>query len=124
MSVDSTSHVMTANLGTLMAVSSASMPASTRINQWLSGISQSEEGVVLRSEPTPTFSHTSLSTYTPSYKTPDTCDCITVVSNFPNTIPTHPFDILPCLAPEPVHLSFLLHPWPYSSHCFTEFHPY
>jgi hypothetical protein len=45
MYVDSTSHVTTANLETLMAVSSASTPASIWINQWLSGVSQSEEGV-------------------------------------------------------------------------------
>jgi hypothetical protein len=107
-SVDSTSHVTTANLETLMAVSSASMPTSTRINQWLSGISQSEEGVVLHSDPTPTFSHTSPSVYTPTYETPDTWDCITVVFDFPNTIPAHPLDILPYLAPEPFDLASLL----------------
>ena len=45
-SVDSTSRVTTANLETLMAVSSASMPASLWISSWLSGVSQSEEGVV------------------------------------------------------------------------------
>jgi hypothetical protein len=91
-----------------MAVSSASMPTSTRINQWLSGVSQSEEGVVLCSEPTPTFFHTSPSVYTPSYDTPDTWDCITIVSDFPDTIPTHPFDILPHLTPEPFELASLL----------------
>jgi len=107
-----------------MAISSASMPPSMQINQWLSGVSQSEEGVVLRSDPTPTFSHTTPSTYTPLYKIPDTWDCITIISNFPDTIPAHPFDILPRLAPEPFNLASLLCPWPYSSHLFTKFHPY
>jgi hypothetical protein len=107
--MDSTLHVMTVNLKTLMAVSSANMLASMQISQWLSGVSQSEEGVVLHSDPTPTFSHTSPSIYTPSYETPDTWDCITVISNFPNTVPAHPFDILPHLAPEPFKLAFLLH---------------
>jgi hypothetical protein len=79
---------------------------------------------LLCSDPTPTFSHTSLSAYTPPYETPDTWDCITVVSNFPDTVPAHPFDILPRLAPKPLTLSSLLCPWLYSSHCFTEFHPY
>jgi hypothetical protein len=78
---------------------------------------------VLRSGPTPTFFHTTLSTDTPTYKTPDTWDCITMVSDFPDTVSTHPFDILPCLAPEPFSLQSLLHPWPYTSHRFTEFHP-
>jgi hypothetical protein len=107
-----------------MAISSASMLASIWINQRLSGVSQSEEGVVLFSEPTPTFSHTSLSIYTPSYKTPNTWDCITIISDFPDTIPAHPFDILPRLAPKPFELASLLHSWPYSSHHFIEFHPY
>jgi len=106
-----------------MAVSSANVPPSMRINQWLSGVSQSEEGVVLRSEPTPTFSHTAPSTYTPSYETPDTWDCITIISDFPDTIPAHPLDILPHIAPEPITLHSLLHSWPYTSHSFTEFHP-
>jgi hypothetical protein len=56
---------------------------------------------MLHSDPTPTFSHTTLSTYTPSYKIPDTWDCITVVSDFPDTVPAHPFDILPRVAPKP-----------------------
>jgi hypothetical protein len=38
--------------------------------------------------------------YTPFYKVPNTCDCLTIVSKFPNTIPAHPLDILPCLAPK------------------------
>jgi hypothetical protein len=80
--------------------------------------------LLLRSDPTPTFSHTAPSTYTPSYKTPDTWDCITIISDFPNTVPAHPFDILPCLTPEPFSLASLLCPWPYSSHHFTEFCPY
>jgi hypothetical protein len=81
-------------------------------------------GALLCSDPTSTFSHTSPSIYTPSYETPDTWDCITVVSDFPDTVPTHPFDILPCLSPEPFSLGSLLCPWPYSSHRFTEFCPY
>jgi hypothetical protein len=60
---------------------------------------------LLCSNPTPTFSHTSPSIYTPFYETPDGWDCITVISDFPDTIPAHPFDILPCLAPEPFSLS-------------------
>ena len=66
------------------------------------------EGVLLHFDPTPTFSHTSLSIYTPFYKTPNIQDCITIVSDFSNTIPTHPFDILPHLTPKPFNLAFLL----------------
>jgi len=95
---------MTVNLETLAAVSSASMLTSMQINQWLSGVSQSEEGVVLHSDPTPTFSHTSPSIYTPSYEVPDTWDCLTVISGFPDTISAHPLDILPHLAPKPFSL--------------------
>ena len=79
--------------------------------------------VLLCSNPTPTFSHTSPSIYTPTYETPDTWDCITVVSEFSDTVPTHPLDILPRVAPEPVTLTSLLCPWPYTSHHFTEFYP-
>ena len=79
---------------------------------------------MLCSEPTPTFSHTSPSIYIPFYETPDSWDCITIVSNFLDIVPTHPFDILPCLAPEPFNLASLLRPQPYSSHCFAEFCPY
>ena len=124
MSVDLTLHVTTANLETLMAISSASVPPSIQINQWLSGISQSEEGVVLCSDPTPTFSHITLSTYTPSYEAPNTWDCLTVVSKFPDTVLAHPFDTLPRVAPKPVDLGSLLRSWPYSSYHFTEFRPY
>jgi len=81
-------------------------------------------GTMLRSDLTPTFSHTAPSTYTPSYETTNTWDCITVISDFPDTVPAHPFDILPHLAPEPVDLGSLLRSWPYSSHRFTKFHPY
>ena len=42
--------------------------------------------MLLRSDPTPTFSHTFPSIYTPSYKTSDIWDCITIVSDFPDTI--------------------------------------
>jgi hypothetical protein len=79
--------------------------------------------VLLRSEPTPTFSHTAPSIYTPSYETPDTWDCITIVSDFPDTIPAHPLDILPRVAPEPPTLRSLMCSWPYTTHCFTEFRP-
>ena len=106
-----------------MAVSSASMPASLRITSWLSGVSQSEEGVVLHSNPTPTFSHSAPSIYTPTYETPDIWDCITVVSDFPNIVPAHPLDILPCVAPEPITLQSLMHHWPYTTHHFTDFRP-
>jgi len=122
-SVDSTSHVTTVNLKMLMAVSSASAPASSRISSWLSGISQSEEGVVLCSDSTPTFSHSALSVYTPTYETPDTWDCLTVVSNFPDIVPAHPLDTLPRIAPEPFSLRSLMRSWPYTTHRFTEFHP-
>jgi hypothetical protein len=122
-SVDLTLHVTTANLETQIAVSSANAPPSMRISQWLSGVSQSGEGVVLHSDPTPTFSHTALSIYTPMYETPNTWDCITVVSDFPDTVPVHPLDILPRLAPSPFSLQSLLCPWPYTSYHFTEFHP-
>jgi len=77
--------------------------------------------MLLCSDPTPTFSHTAPSTYTPSYDTPDTWDCITVVSDFPNIVPAHPLDILPHVAPEPVTLHSLMHSWPYTTHHFTEF---
>jgi len=74
---------------------------------------------VLHSDPTPTFSHTSPSIHTPSYEVPDTWDCITIISNFPDTIPTHPFLIfslasllnpsilLPCYAPGHIPLTTL-----------------
>jgi hypothetical protein len=78
---------------------------------------------MLCSDPTPTFSHTAPSTYTPSYETPDTWDCITIVSDFPDIIPAHPLDILPRIAPEPVTLRSLMRTWPYTTHCFTEFCP-
>jgi hypothetical protein len=41
---------------------------------------------VLHSDPTPTFSHTCPFIHTPSYETSDTWDCITIVSDFPDTI--------------------------------------
>jgi hypothetical protein len=121
--VDLTLHVTTANLETLMAVSSANTPASSRISSWLSGVSQSEEGVVLHSDSTPTFSHTAPSIYTPTYETPDTWDCITIVSDFPDVVPAHPLNILPCVAPEPVTLHSLMCFWLYTTHHFTEFCP-
>jgi hypothetical protein len=78
---------------------------------------------VLRSDPTPTFSHSAPSIYTPTYETPDTWDCITMVSDFPDVVPAHPLDILPCVAPEPVTLHSLMRCWPYTTHCFTKFRP-
>jgi hypothetical protein len=70
--------------------------------------------MVLCSESTPTFSS---STYT--YSTPNTWDTPppspTVVSEFPNVVPTHPLDILPHIAPEPFCLDSLLQSWPYDT---------
>ena len=79
---------------------------------------------MLRSNPASTFSLTAPSAYTPSYKTSDTWDCITIIYNFSNTVSAYTFNILPCLAPKLVDLGSLLHFWPYFSHCFTEFRPY
>jgi hypothetical protein len=79
---------------------------------------------VLHSDPTPTFS--SSSSYT--YSAPETWDTPppspTVVSEFPNVVPAHPLNILPCIAPDPFSLSSLLQPWPYDTHCFVPFRPY
>jgi hypothetical protein len=69
------------------------------------------------------FSHSVPSTYTPTYETPNTWDCITVVSDFPDVVPAHPLDILPHIAPEPVTLRSLMRRWPYTTHRFTDFHP-
>jgi hypothetical protein len=122
--VDSTSHVTTVNLEMLAAVSSVSMPVSSKVDQWLSGISQSEEGVVLRSGPTPTTF--SSSSYT--YSAPDTWDTPppspTLVSEFPDIVPAHPLESLPHIIPKPLSLESLMQSWPYSSHRFTEFRPY
>ena len=108
--MDSTSHVTTANLETLAAVSSVNIPISLRVDQWLSDISQSEEGVVLCSDPTPTFSPSS--SYT--YFAPETWDIPppspTVVSKFLDIVPAHPFDILSHLASEPLNLRSLMQP--------------
>jgi hypothetical protein len=79
--------------------------------------------LLLRSDPTPTFSHTAPSVYTPSYETPDTWDCITIVSDFPDVVPAHPLDILPHVAPEPITLRSLMRRWPYTTHRFTKFCP-
>jgi hypothetical protein len=79
--------------------------------------------LVLCSEGTPTFSSSS---YT--YSTPDTWDTPppspTVVSEFPDVVPTHPLDILPRVAPEPFSLESLVRSWPYNSYRFTDFRPY
>jgi hypothetical protein len=78
---------------------------------------------LLRSKSTHTFSS---SLYT--YSAPDTWDTPppspTVVSEFPDVVPAHPFDILPRVAPEPFSLESLMRSWPYNSHRFTDFHPY
>jgi len=84
---------------------------------------QLKHALLLCSNPTPTFSHTAPSTYTPSYETPDMWDCITVVSDFSDVVPAHPLDILPRISPEPVTLRSLMRSWPYTTHCFTEFRP-
>jgi hypothetical protein len=79
---------------------------------------------LLRSDPTSTFSSSSSLTYS----TPDTWDTPppspTVVSEFPDIVPTHPLDILPRVAPEPFSLESLMRSWPYDSHRFTDFRPY
>jgi hypothetical protein len=78
---------------------------------------------MLRSESTPTFSSSS---YT--YSAPDTWDTPppspTIISEFPDVVPAHPFDILLCLTPEPFSLGSLMRPWPYDTHHFTSFHLY
>ena len=78
---------------------------------------------MLRSDPTPTFSHSAPSVYTPSYEAPDTWDCITIISDFSDIVPAHPLDILPCVAPKPFTFCSLMRSWPYTTYCFTEFHP-
>jgi hypothetical protein len=78
---------------------------------------------LLRSESTPTFSSSSH-----TYSAPDTWDTPppspTLVSEFPDVVPAHPLDILPCVTPEPFSLESLMRSWPYDSHRFTSFHPY
>ena len=63
-----------------------------------------------------------------SYSAPDTWDMPppspTIVSEFPNVVPAHPFNILPRLAPEPFSLHSLMQPEPYNTHHFTPFCPY
>jgi hypothetical protein len=81
------------------------------------------QGMVLHSESTPTFSSLS---YT--YSAPNTWDIPppspTIVSEFPDIVLAHPFDILPCIAPEPLSLDSLMQSWPYNMHWFTSFCPY
>ena len=109
--MDSTLHVTTANLETLVAVSSMNMPISLRVDQWLTDISQSEEGVVLCSDPIPTFS---LASSSHTYSVLKTWDIPppspTVVSKFLDIVPAHPFDILSHLASEPLNLRSLMQP--------------
>jgi len=78
---------------------------------------------MLCSDPTHTFSHSAPSNYTPSYEAPDTWDCITIISDFPDVVPAHPLNILPRIAPEPVTLCSLMRSWLYTTHRFTKFHP-
>jgi hypothetical protein len=63
--------------------------------------------LMLRSKPTPTFSSSS---YT--YSIPNTWDTPppspTIVSEFPNIIPAHLFNILLHVAPEPLSLDSLM----------------
>jgi hypothetical protein len=79
---------------------------------------------MLHSKSTLTFSPTS--SYT--YSAPNTWDTPppspTIVSEFPDIIPAHPFDILPRVAPKPFSLAILMRPWPYDIHRFTPFHPH
>ena len=82
-----------------------------------------EDVQVLRSESTPTFSSSSPTDPDPLFETPDTWDCITVVSSFPDVVPAHPLDILPRVKPEPFHLASLLRSYPYTTHRFTHFRP-
>jgi hypothetical protein len=78
---------------------------------------------MLCSDCTPTFSSSSH-----TYSAPNTWDTPppfpTVVSEFPDIVPTHSFDILPRIASEPLSLESLMRSWPYSSHRFTEFYLY
>ena len=48
----------------------------------------------------------------------------TLVSEFPDVIPTHPLDNLLHLAPKPISLASLMQPWPYDTHYFSIFRPY
>jgi hypothetical protein len=79
---------------------------------------------MLHSDPTPTFSSSSSLTYS----TPDTRDTPppspTIVSKFPDVVPTHPLDILSRVASEPFRLESLMRSWPYDTHQFTKFRPY
>ena len=79
---------------------------------------------MLHSDSTLTFSPTSSLTYSApeTWDTPPSSP--TVVSEFPNVVPAHPFDILLCLAPKPFSLGSLMQPWPYDTHRFTTFHPH
>jgi hypothetical protein len=79
--------------------------------------------LMLCSDCTPTFfssSHTYSASDTWNIPPPSP----TVVSEFPNVVPTHSFDILPHVAPKPFSLESLICSWPYSSHRFTEFRLY
>jgi hypothetical protein len=79
--------------------------------------------LMLHSNTAPTFSSSS-SDYTPLFDTPNTWDCIIIVSSFPEVVPAHPLDILPHVKPEPLTLRSLLHPPPYTSYRFITFHPF
>ena len=66
------------------------------------------ERAVLHSDSTLTFSPTSSLTYSApeTWDTPPSSP--TVVSEFPNVVPAHPFDILLCLASKPFSLGSLM----------------
>jgi hypothetical protein len=89
----------------------------------LTSLLMTSSPLMLHSDSTPTFSSSSH-----TYSTPDTWDTPppspTVVSEFPDTVPAHPLNILPHVAPEPFSLESLMWSWPYDSHRFTSFHPY
>ena len=75
---------------------------------------------MLRSEPTPTFSSSSPDPDS-LFDPPDTWDCITVASSFPDVVPAHPLDILPRVKPDPFCLASLLRSYPYTTHRFSHF---
>jgi hypothetical protein len=91
--------------------------------QLLSKAFASLKPCLLCSDSTPTFSSLS---YT--YSAPNTWDMPppspTIVSEFPDVVLAHPFNILPCVAPEPLSLDSLMRPWPYTTHRFSTFRPY
>jgi hypothetical protein len=105
-----------------MAVSrSTKLTSSLKGSHKLKVLTLTKLSLLLHSEPSPTFSPTS--SY--SYSAPNTWDMPppspTIVSEFPNVVPAHPLDILPCVAPKPFSLAGLMRAWPYDTHHFTPF---